>query len=760
MRSGDKQRSRRAGRDRPKRRRILGFFLRHGLFWCLLAVTSGALWLDYVVRRDFSQLHWSQPARVYARPLELFVGRGISSAELAGVLRVLGYRHGGGIDAPGSFQQSADAITLWSRGFRSWDGDEPPRQATIRFVGNEISAVVEPLGGQPLPRVRLEPIEIAQFDAQDLQDRIIVTTEDVPRDLINALIAVEDHDFHDHYGVDLSAVIRAMVANLMARDIVQGGSTLTQQLVKNLYLSSERTVWRKLREVLMAVIIELHFSKKEILQAYLNEVYLGQQGNRAIHGFGLAAQHYFGKPIGDLSLDEICLLAGLARGASYYNPWRHPERARERRDFVLHRMFVEGHIDSATAASASARGIELAAQSTTSAGAYAGFMDLVRLQLAEHFPARVLRTQGLRIITTLDFIVQQQTAAALEHSLGELSKRSPKKISAAEAAAVITDVRSGDILSLLGGRDNAPGDFNRAVDARRPVGSLLKPAVYLAALQSGRYHVASKVPDRPLTVRMADGQLWRPRNYSGTFEGEVRIIQSLPESLNLPAVHIGLDLGLDTIGDAIRQLGFRGSFTPYPSIILGALDLSPIEIAAMYQTLASGGVNIPLRAVQAVTTAEGQTIALYAPDVERAIPQDTAYLLEFLLRRVFQTGTAQQAAAQLSGSVPLAGKTGSTNDLRDSWFVGYGDDYLGVIWLGRDDNQPIGLTGASGAMPIWIEIMRRLHPSPRTLRAPPEIAWHWVDLGDQEVSPCTRAMLLPFRYGYEPEPEEICDAQR
>ncbi|MCC6203038.1 MAG: penicillin-binding protein 1B [Gammaproteobacteria bacterium] len=722
----------------------------------MLVLAGAALWLDHVVRRDFSRLHWSQPARVYARPLELHSERGIGADELVEVLRILGYRQEANAAVTGSFAKSANVVTVRTRGFQSWDGSEPPRAVQIRFAGNAISELTEPETGAPVPRVRLEPIEIAQFDAIDRQDRIVVAIADVPQDLINALLAVEDHDFYDHVGIDPVAVLRAMLANLLAREVVQGGSTLTQQLVKNLYLSAERSLWRKLREAFIALIIELHFTKQEILQAYLNEVYLGQQGNRAVHGFGLAAQHYLGKRIQDLSLDETCLLAGLARGASYYNPFRHPERARQRRNFVLQRMRSEGFIDATTEQVAAQRDLGLVERPAASAGAYSDFMDLVRLQLEEHFPAAVLRTQGLRIMTSLDYLTQRQVVAAIDRTLPELGKRSPKRLGSAQAAVLVTDVRSGDILALSGGRDNAPGDFNRAVTARRPVGSLLKPAVYLAALESGRYHLASIIPDSPLTVRLEDGQAWRPQNYSGSYSGEVRILEALPESLNLPAVHLGLEVGLEAVAESIRRLGFHGAFTPYPSIILGAIELSSVEIAAMYQTLASGGLHMPLRAVQAVTSADGRMLAHYAPEAVRVISRDTAYLLEFLLRRVLQTGTARLAGERLAAMAPLAGKTGSTNDLRDSWFVGYGDDYLGVVWLGRDDNQPLGLTGASGAMPIWIDLMQRVRPRPRTFAPPPEIEWLWVDIDPFELEHCAKVMALPFRHGTGPAPEEVC----
>lgn len=273
-------------------------------------LAAGAFWLDQVVRRDFAHLHRTQPARVYARPLELYVGRGVGQSDLIEVLRILGYREAPALEATGTFVAHANAVSLWSRGFRSWDGVEPSRMVQIRFASGAVAAVTDPQSGTPVPRIQIEPIEIAQFDAIDRQDRIIVAIDDVPPDLINALLAVEDQNFYHHVGIDPGAVARATLANLLAREVVQGGSTLTQQLVKNLYLSAERSFGRKLREALMALIIELHFSKQEILQAYLNEVYLGQQGNRALHGFGLAAQHYFGKPIGELRLDETCLLSG------------------------------------------------------------------------------------------------------------------------------------------------------------------------------------------------------------------------------------------------------------------------------------------------------------------------------------------------------------------------------------------------------------------------------------------------------------------
>src|SRR5690606_16763381 len=408
--------------------------LAHLCFWSILAVGAWCAWIDYRIRDEFADLRWALPGRIYARPMELYAGAHIGFNDLRDNLLRLGYRQTPQVNGPGEFQADGGRIQLRTRGFDFWDGTEPSRYVNVTFSGRHVAALRGTEAQGALPLVRLEPVEIAQIDPETGEDRLPLALADVPDKLIEAIIAVEDQRFYSHFGVDPIGIARAMWSNLRAGGIVQGGSTLTQQLVKNLYLNRERTLRRKAEEAVMALALELHFSKEEILTAYLNEIFLGQDGNRAIHGFALAAQHYFGRPLAELRLEELALLAGLPRGASYYNPLRHPERATTRRNVVLAAMRNEGYISEADYARASAAQLALRANTINREG-YPAFMEQVYADLARDYDQGDLATAGLRIFTTLDVGVQSAMEAGIAKAVAEVAR----KDSPLEAAVVITD---------------------------------------------------------------------------------------------------------------------------------------------------------------------------------------------------------------------------------------------------------------------------------------------------------------------------------
>src|SRR5918992_2927468 len=759
-----KPRRRSKGTARSLRRR------RTGRRWLVIQVfiiavvgfVSWVLWMDYTVRTKFEGVRWALPARVYARPLELYAGLTLSAEEFILELNALGYRQVQRLTGPGEYRYTGSAVDLIARGFAFWDGIEPSKTLHVRFNGRRLVSFKDPHQAHPLTLVRLEPIEIGKIYPNHNEDRVLVRIKEVPSKLLQALIAVEDRGFYRHRGIDPKAIARALLANIRAGRIRQGGSTLTQQLVKNFYLSEERTITRKFTEVIMALLLERRYSKDEILEVYLNEIYLGQEGLRAIHGFGLAAHFYFGVPLNELKIHQFALLAALARGASYYDPRKHPERALKRRNHVLAVMIERGLLgaDEGNRLMHEPLGV-MPKPRTPSNSPFPAFMDLVRRQLARDYDEEDLRTEGLQIFTTLDPQRQFKSEQALAERLSRLEKQRGWPEGRLQGAVVVTGTETGEVLALVGDRDPRYAGFNRALNAKRPIGSLVKPAIYLTALtQPERYDITTTLNDTPLTLKNGGGTVWVPRNYSGTFYGAVPLHRSLAQSYNLATVRLGMDIGVTEISRTLRELGVEGTIPAYPSLFLGAIDLSPLEVGQMYQTLASGGFYTPLRAIREVLTAEGKPLQRYGLAIKQVIEPAPSFLINYLLTEVVKQGTARALAAELPGVMPLAGKTGTTNDLRDSWFAGFGSDVLAVVWVGRDDNQPAGLSGASGAMRVWSHLMKRISPSPLQLTPPTDIEWRWIDRisGRQTDPECPGASAYPFMFASRGPHYEPCTA--
>lgn len=729
-------------------------------FWATVLVGAWCVWVGYQAREDFRALQWALPGRIYARPLELYAGARINQQQVEDYLRQLGYRQTAQASAPGEYASAAGSLQIHTRGFTFWDGAEPARFLDAGFAPGQVLTLRE-RNGRELPLARLDPVEIAQINPETGEDRLPLRREDTPQALIDALIAVEDQRFYSHHGVDPVGIARALVTNLLRGEIAQGGSTLTQQLVKNLYLTRERTLRRKIEEAVMAVALELSYSKDEILTAYLNEVYLGQDGGRAIHGFALAAQHYFSRPLQELALPELAMLAGLPRGASYYNPFRHPERATSRRNVVLARMADQGYISAQQLEQARTAGLHVV-QGTRPAqsSGYPAFLELVYQDLARDYDRDALRTEGLRIFTTLDLHAQAVLENALDASVAAVERKTAGTPAPLEAAMVITDASAGEVRALAGSRKPGYTGFNRALKAVRPIGSLVKPAVYLAALETGEFNLASVLADEPVSLKQPNGDVWEPKNYDRDTEGDVYLFDALQRSLNLATVDLGMRLGLHKVAAMLERLGYAKPVQPYPSLLLGAVEMAPIEVAQLYQTLASNGFRTRLRSVQAVTSASGTPLEYYSIRSEQVVDPATMYLLEHTLHGVWENGTARHEAGRLRHNLPLAGKTGTTNDLRDSWFAGYGEDLVGVVWLGYDDNRESGLTGATGALKVWTEVMAKLNIQPRQALPPMNVSFERVPR-DAERDParrdCYYTQELPFRNDALPDVGWSCE---
>ena len=723
----------------------------------MIVLSAYVAWLDFRIRDEFEGKRWAVPARVFARPLELTPGAPLTADAIEAELKLAGYRHVRSAFRPASFERDGGRVRLVTREFRFLDGAAPSHRVTVSVSGGRIAAVE--VDGGSRSRVRVDPAEIARVYPAHREDRVLLRLDDVPAAFLAILLEVEDRRFYEHIGIDPLAIARAAWANLRAGQAVQGGSTLTQQLAKNFFLSPERTFTRKLNEALIALLLEWRYSKRELLEAYLNEVYLGQQGGHAIHGFGRAAAYYFGRALADLDLDEMALLTGMVRGPSYYDPRRHPERAKRRRNRVIDRLEAQGVAGPGAAQRARSEPLGVTRRPPPASARFPAFVDLVRRQLRRDYPGSVLRSEGLRIFTTLDPTVQYAAESALGASMPVLARRSRTSRDDLQAAVAVTDARSGEVLSIVGGRDPRHIGFNRALDAVRPVGSVVKPAVYLAALAEPQFHLASFVRDDPVRVDGPRGP-WRPRNHDGRSHGAVFLRDALVHSYNLATVRLGLDVGLEQVRDTIRALGVSRPFATYPAMLLGTVELAPIEVNAMYQSLATGGLRQPLRAIRGITDRHGRSLGRYPERSTRVADSRAVFLVTHALRGVLSEGTGRRARELLGRGQRLAGKTGTTGGLRDSWFAGYGADRVAVVWIGRDDNRPVNLSGSSGALEVWARLMRTIGAASVSDAAPQGVEWHWVNRseGRRIGRACAGARRLPFVTGRLP-PEGRCGSQ-
>ena len=719
------------------------------------------LWLNHLVTSEFEGRKWDLPSRVYARPLELYEGMRLGLRDLAAELEAAGYRKRDRADREGSWAGSGGRYEIFRRGFRFDDGRQEPLKLLLRIEGGVVTRLSSPAGGGDLGLVRLDPAEIASIYPLHDEDRTLVALEDVPELLVTGLQAVEDRNFKHHHGVDPRGIARALWANLRAGGTVQGGSTLTQQLVKNYYLSNEQTLPRKVNEALMALLLEAHYDKADILEAYLNEVFLGQQGNHAIHGFARASRYYFGSPLDQLETHQIALLVGMVKGASLYNPRRNPERARARRDRVLDAFAATGLLSAAEAADAKAQPLDVTDEPGFRGNRYPAFIDLVRDQLQRDYREEDLRTEGLRVFTTLAPAEQALAEAAVVQGLEALAGRGlPDDL---QGALVLADVDSGEIRALVGDRSPRARGFNRALNARRQVGSVIKPLVYLMALEHPeRYSWLARLEDEPITLRQADGTRWSPSNYDNRSHGEVSLLEALTRSYNQATVRLGMSVGLPEFVGKLEQLGVTRAVPAVPAALLGAVELTPLEVTQLYQPLAANGFSVPLRAVTAVQTPTGASLRRYPLRLRPLERRDAVAVLNYGLTRVVAEGTARELPTLLDSDVRIAGKTGTTNERRDSWFVGYTRDRLAVTWVGLDDNRPAGVTGSNAAMRVWARLFRHLPLQGVSLDMPEGAYWTWVERAPAALSAegCDGAEQMPFVEGSAPERSSPCGARR
>ena len=714
------------------------------------------IWLDMQVRDEFEGRIWDVPSRVYARPLSLYSGKILSREALLTELRAAGYKKTGQASMSGSYSVSGNRFDIHRRAFTFDDGAVAEDRILLNLSSGSIRQVSDLSGSDP-GIVRLDPAEIASIYPLHDEDRTLVVLTDMPGLLVTGLQAVEDRQFKHHHGVALRSIARAFVANLKAGQAVQGGSTLTQQLVKNYFLSSERTLVRKANEAIMAVLLEIHYDKAQILEAYINEIYLGQQGKHGIHGFGRASEFYFDRPLRDLEPQHIALLLGMVRGASLYNPRRNPQRARLRRDQVLDIFATTGLMIAAEVKTAKASPLGVTENPRSGGSRYPAFLDLVRRQLKRDYRASDLNSEGLRIFTTLAPSEQEYAQHAVTNGLEDLHQRGlPLDL---QSALVLADVASGEVRALVGDRVAGRNYFNRALDARRQIGSVVKPLVYLLALEhDSDYNLITPVQDEPISLRQPDGSLWSPANYDHKSHGELPLLDALIHSYNQATVQVGLKVGVANLIRKIRQLGVNAEIPTVPATLLGAVELTPIEVTQMYQSLAAGGYSVPLRSVTAVLTPHGELLSRYPLRMMPLERRDAIAILNFALTQVVERGTAKNLYGQLDNKVMIAGKTGTTNERRDSWFVGYTRNRVAVSWVGRDDNRPAGVTGGNAAMRVWAGLFRNLPMEPVDLRMPDGANFVWVDIQQQALTDpsCSGAVQIPFIVDSEPARSTKC----
>lgn len=709
--------------NKPRRKRTwLWLLLKLGIVVAVLVAAYG-VYLDQKIRSRIDGKVWELPAAVYGRMVNLEPDMQVSKTEMVRLLNATQYRQVSAMTRPGEYTVQANSIEMIRRPFDFPDSKEGQVRARLTFDGDRLETIENMENNRQFGFFRLDPRLITMLQSANGEQRLFVKRSGFPDLLVDTLLATEDRHFYEHDGISLYSIGRAVLANLTAGRTVQGASTLTQQLVKNLFLSSERSYWRKANEAYMALIVDARYSKDRILELYMNEVYLGQSGDNEIRGFPLASLYYFGRPVEELSLDQQALLVGMVKGASIYNPWRNPKLSLERRNLVLRLLQQQNVIDQELYDMLSARPLGVQPRGGVISPQPA-FMQMVRQELQAKLGDKVKDLSGVKIFTTFDSVAQDAAEKAATEGIPALKKQ--RKLADLETAMVVVDRYTGEVRAMVGGAEPQFAGYNRAMQARRSIGSLAKPATYLTALsQPNQYRLNTAIADAPVTIRLSNGQTWSPQNDDRRFSGQVMLVDALTRSMNVPTVNLGMAMGLPAVIDTWVKLGApKGQLSPVPAMILGALNLTPIEVAQAFQTIASGGNRATLSALRSVIAEDGTVLYQSYPQAERAVPAQAAYMTLWTMQQVVQRGTGRQLGAKYPG-LHLAGKTGTTNNNVDTWFAGIDGSQVTITWVGRDNNQPTKLYGASGAMSIYQRYLANQTPTPLVLTAPEDV----VDMG-------------------------------
>ncbi len=666
------------------------------------------IYFDAVVVDDYEiDDRWVLPAVVYSRPLELYPDQRLSLDQMVYELNLLQYREVSSPRKSGEYALNRDngRIVLIKRPFSFPDGDEPKMSVLVEFEDKRVKRIVNADTMQDLAYMRMDPVLLDRINRiNPAEDRIFITLDEVPEELITTLIEVEDRAYFQHFGINPIAIGRAFVKNFLAGRVVEGGSTITQQLVKNYFFTNERSYERKLKEIFMAISMNHRYSKEQVLEAYMNEIYLGQNGNAGIYGFGLASYFYFGVPVAELNLEQMALLVGLIKGPSYYDPWRFPERALERRNTVLGVLRNRGHISVEKFEELAAKPIEVIPRGKLTYRKTPAFMGLVKTEIGERFKEEEERTgkdflsgNGIKIFTSLDPQAQIAAEKAVTQEIAAIEKE--RKLKDLQAAMVVSSWRTGEVSAVVGSSEPNYDGYNRALDSQRQVGSLIKPFVYLTAFHQG-YHLGSIVNDNPVQVKLPNGDIWAPQNDDKKFRGPIRVIRAMASSLNVPTVRVGMGAGLDNVVNTIKAAGYKHDIPLYPSIVLGTPEFSPYELNSLYVGMATEGIYRDLTTLRTIVK-NGEIV--YQRGSNRSPrsldPKDT-YLAIYGMTEATRSGTGRRIG-NMFPDVTIASKTGTTNDNRDSWTVGMDSDEITTIWVGNDQNKSTGLYGSSGAMRLY-----------------------------------------------------------
>jgi len=712
--------------------------------------------------------------KVFARPFEIRRGQWLSTQQIGDRLNDLGYAEHAKAEKPGEFARIDNLLTLLPRG-----GDQAGRtiRITFRLLGPRDPGPIGP-DGKPVPTTVIEKIDVVgrrPIDAVQLEQPLMtslvtanrekrrrVSLSLIPRMMVQAVLAIEDRRFYEHPGIDPIRIVGAIITNIRGnKPYLVGGSTLTQQLIKNFFLTPEKSLRRKFQEQFLAMVLETRASKDEILELYLNDVYLGQRGSFGIHGVPEAARLFFGKDVTNLSLAEAATIAGVIQAPFTHSPFSSTTRARDRRNVVLQAMADAGYVSTPAAERAGREPVQVVAHALDTEAPY--FIDLLGQVLAEQYPGLLASTRPVEIYTTLDInqqrIAQDAVGAGLVQIDQQLSRRRVK--ARAQVALVAIDPRTGDILALVGGRSYNQSQFNRALAAKRQPGSVFKPFVYLSAFENaaaeGRTDLtpATIVDDEKTTFTFEDKE-WTPGNYEDEYDGSITLRRALAHSRNVATVKVAQMTGYDKIANLWKQFGSSTAPKPYPSIALGVFEATPFEVATAYTIFPNYGELRPLRPLSRIVNG-GNDVAVVTPPVKRITRRDATFLVTNMMRSVLNEGTGA-TARNYGFTLDAAGKTGTTNDLRDAWFVGFTPELLTAVWVGFDDNQPLGLSGAVAALPIWTRFMMgALAGRPSTSFAVPDgITFVDIDRDTGKIAQpaCPRIFAEAFLIGTEPT--EIC----
>ena len=707
-------------------------------------ITFYAIYLDGKIRAKMDGKTWELPAEVYARIESISIDDNLTLEQVKTALLDNGYRQVSQIATPGDFKIEDDTLVMLRRAFAFPETPEAQRVLRLRFTQDKLSHIEDLVQGKLVESFRLDPKLIAMLHSDSDEERQALRLQQYPYFLIQALLLTEDKRFYQHDGISPMGIARALMANYQAGRTVQGASTLTQQLVKNIFLSSEKSLSRKVNEALMSLILDYRYDKNRILETYLNEIYLGQNGSYQVHGFALASQFYFGRPIQEITPSQMALLVGMVKGPSLYNPWRSPQAAMDRRNVVLKLLEENGAITSDEYQFLVKQPLGVKEKGSIYRQQPA-FMQVLSQDLKNELGEnKVAQLSGAKIFTTLDRKQQRSAEQAVINGLEEL-EATDKRIKDLQSAIVVAEYKTGKVRAVVGDRLTQFAGFNRALQSRRQIGSLVKPSIYAIALSDPKnFRLNTPINNKPITIQVKGSAPWTPKNYDKRFSGSVMLMDALVRSLNIPTVNIGMKVGLKKVIAKQKEMGWDNVDIPtYPSMLLGAYSISPYDVTKSYQVLANSGLKTPLTTIESITAFDGSQI--YQRDIEevseQVLPPEAAIQTLYAMQQVVERGTARSLQNEFA-HLKLAGKTGTTNNARDTWFVGVDGENVTTVWLGKDNNSDTYLTGSSGALYVYKAYLHRA--SPTVFRLPKSANLQWVGINGFGTINCDPNRQIPM----------------